>query len=243
MIISIKNYVGLNLKELVKNGLFLLGILAAIGPAFAIYYCIKELGGAESFNIKHVSNFYVMLGFLFAVIQPLYLIGRDFTSKTITLVNNSQENRKNYFISNLIIGSLIGIIFSGIGVGFLLFAKKHGVTGNLDVEFLISFILNFIMVVLLYYLIGYFMFTLNIGAPVIYVALSILLLFLPNILTNIIAMNPDSLFSKIVEILPFYSLPMVAASKVLTITQEVVAFLVTILMIGMVYISNGRYEA
>ena len=60
MIISIKNYVGLNLKELVKNGLFLLGILAAIGPAFAIYYCIKELGGAESFNIKHVSNFYLL---------------------------------------------------------------------------------------------------------------------------------------------------------------------------------------
>lgn len=88
MILNIKNYVSYNLIELLKKGFLVVGVLGALGPALLMSYFI--LTGNTSFNIKHVSNFYCMLGMLAAVLHPLYFVNRDYSSKTISLINNSK---------------------------------------------------------------------------------------------------------------------------------------------------------
>lgn len=61
------------------------------------------------FTIKHVSNFYCMFGMLAAVLHPLYFVNRDYSTKVVSLINNSRRNRLHYVISNYILSMLIAL--------------------------------------------------------------------------------------------------------------------------------------
>lgn len=241
MKLNIKNYIILNSKELLRNGLLIVGLLSAIVPSVIISYFI--LHNQSPFQIKHVSNFYCMLGLLFAVLQPVFLINRDFSNKTISLINNSPENRRRYFGANLLLALMISMIFALIGVVIFLLAKSNGVTGSLPITFLLDFIINYFVLVSTYFLIAYLLFTYHFKSQLIYVVLALLLLFFPNILASVQAWNETNILGKIIDEIPLYFLPALIASRELSLVQHVISFLFLGVLGFFVFKRNMRYEA
>ncbi|WP_242524600.1 ABC transporter permease [Metabacillus sp. cB07] len=196
MELDIKNYVNCNLSELVKRGHLIVGVLGALGPAILISYLILT-GTAASFSIKHVSNFYCMLGMLAAVLHPLYFVNRDYSSKTVSLINNSKLNRKNYVLANVVIALWVSFIYVTVGIALLLVAQQLGVSGELKISFLLGFSANVFLLVLTFFLFGYFLLLYGVVSGAVYGILTASLLFFHNIMSNVMESTNNVFFFKI----------------------------------------------
>jgi len=240
MILNIKNYVNYNFKELIKNGTLALGMLGAIGPALLVSYFI--LNTDSSFNIKHVSNFYCMLGMLAAVLHPLYLVNRDYTSKTISLINNSKRNRKNYVLANVVIALLVSLLYVALGIGILLATQQLGVPGELKVTFLLGFVANIFLLVLTYFLFGYTLLLYGIRSGAVYGILTAMLLFFHNILSNILGSIQNKFLSGLIENFPGYFYPVMVGSNPLSLLQYSIGCFVLIVLFLLVINKSKKIE-
>lgn len=240
MILNINKYVSYNLKELFKNGFLIVGLLAAFGPAVIMAYFIFE--GHTPFQIKHISNFYCMLGMLAAVLHPLYLVNRDYSSKTISLINNSKQNRKNYVTANVVIALLVSLLYAAMGIALLLVTKELGVPGELKVSFLLGFFSNVFLLVLTYFLFGYLLLLSGMRSGAVYVILTALLLFVPNIFANILPNIHNELFSGLIESFPLYFYPIMVGSNPLSPVQYIVGGITLLVLLIMVLKKSEKIE-
>lgn len=240
MILNIKNYVSYNLKELFKKGYLAVGVLGALGPALIMSYFI--LTGNTSFNIKHVSNFYCMLGMLAAVLHPLYFVNRDYSSKTISLINNSKQNRKNYVLANVVIALFVSLLYAAIGIGLLLVTKQLGVSGELQASFLLGFFVNVFLLVLTYFLFGYILLLYGVRSGAVYGILTALLLFIHNILSNLLVSNHNEFLSGLIENFPGYFYPVMVGSNPLSPLQYLIGCLTLIILYVLVLKKSEKIE-
>ncbi|ENH97650.1 hypothetical protein J416_04371 [Gracilibacillus halophilus YIM-C55.5] len=240
MIFNIKNYVSYNLKELFKKGYLVLGVLAALVPALIISYFI--LTGTTSFNIKHVSNFYCMLGMLAAVLHPLYLVNRDYSSKTASLINNSKQNRKNYVLANVVIALFVSLLYVAVGIVLLLVTKQLGVPGKLEVSFLLGFSANVFLLVLTFFLLGYILLLFGVRSGAVYFILTAMLLFLHNILINVIESTQREFLSGLIENFPGYFYPVMVGSNPLSPLQYFIGCFTLIVLFLLVLKKSEKIE-
>lgn len=241
MILSTKKYVAFNLKELLVKGNLIIGVLAALGPAILISYYILTVD-STSFYIKHVSNFYCMLGMLAAVLHPLYFINRDYSSKAISLINNSKQNRKNYVWANIIIASIISLIYATIGIILLIVAKQLGVPGELGVTFLVGFFVNVFLLVLTFFLFGYILLLYGVRSSAVYVILTALLLFIHNILGNILGAIQNDFLTALIENFPGYFYPVMVGSNPLSPLQYTIGLITLIIFSYLVLKKSEKIE-
>ena len=122
---------------------------------------------------------------LTAVLLPLYFINRDYSTKTISLINNSAQNRRNYVFANGIIALSVSLLYTMTGIVLLLVTKTLGVSGDLNLSFLVGFSVNVFLLVMTYFLFGYLLFLYGVRSGAVYGILTALLLFFPNALANI----------------------------------------------------------
>lgn len=240
MILNINKYVSYNLKELFKNGFLIIGLLAALGPAVIMAYFI--LNADTPFQIKHISNFFCMLGMLAAVLHPLYFVNRDYSSKTISLINNSKQNRKNYVTANIVISLLVSLLYVAMGLGLLLVAKELGVPGELKVSFLLGFLSNIFLLVPTYFLFGYLLLLYGMRSGAVYGILTALLLFFPNIFANILPNIRNEFFSGLIENFPLYFYPIMVGSNPLSPVQYIVGGITLLVLLIMVHKKSEKIE-
>ncbi|WP_425203920.1 ABC transporter permease [Priestia megaterium] len=241
MILSTKKYVAFNLKELLIKGSLIIGVLAALGPAILISYYILTVD-STSFYIKHVSNFYCMLGMLAAVLHPLYFINRDYSSKAISLINNSKQNRKNYVWGNIIIASLISLIYATIGIVLLVVTKQLGVPGELEATFLVGFFVNVFLLVLTFFLFGYILLLYGVRSGAVYVILTALLLFIHNILGNILGAVQNDFLTDLIENFPGYFYPVMVGSNPLSPLQYTIGLITLVIFTYLVLKKSEKIE-
>lgn len=240
MVLNIKSYVNYNLSELFKNGFLIIGILCALAPAILVSYLI--LSDAVSFNIKHVSNFFCMLGMLAAVLHPLYLVNRDYASKTITLINNSQKNRVNYVVANVVIASFVSLFYASIGVLLLIVAKQLGVPGELEASFLFGFLVNVFLLVMTFFLFGYLLILFGLKSGAIYTILTAMLLFFHNILGNIVYNSENTILTGIIENFPGYFYPVMVGSNPLSPLQYSIGVVTLLVLLFLVVRKSKKIE-
>ncbi len=240
MILDIKSYVSYNLSELFKRGSLIVGVLAALGPAILISYLI--LSGTTAFTIKHVSNFYCMLGMLAAVLHPLYFVNRDYSSKTISLINNSKQNRKKYVLANVVIALCVSLIYAALGIVLLLVTKELGVPGELKASFLLGFSVNVFLLVLTFFLFGYILLLYGVRSGAVYGILTALLLFFHNILINVLESTNNVFLSNIIENFPGYFYPVMVGSNPLSPMQYFIGCLTLVVLLVLVLKKSERIE-
>lgn len=240
MILNIKNYVNYNFKELIKKGHLAVGVLGAFGPALLVSYFI--LTANTPFNIKHVSNFYCMLGMLATVLHPLYFVNRDYSSKTISLINNSKQNRKNYVLANVVIALLVSLLYVALGIGLLLVTQQLGVPGELKVTFLLGFFVNVFLLVLTYFLLGYILLLYGVRSGAVYGILTAMLLFFPNILANILESTHNKFLSGLIENFPGYFYPVMVGSNPLSLLQYFIGCFILIVLFVLVLKKSKKIE-
>ena len=173
MKLSIKRFVYESMKELTVTGRLLLGLVIGIVPAVMVAGFIISHPDTE-FYIKHVTNFYCMLGMLMAVLTSIYLISRDFSTGAITLISNSRYNRRSYVFANMIVAVLVAFIYAvnfsmelkrcylgGYRSGSCRYMQRHGSSGAIRVCISIGIFLkcyisysNILYVMLYYFLKG-----------------------------------------------------------------------------------------
>ncbi|HFR3392444.1 TPA: hypothetical protein ACHU81_002132, partial [Streptococcus suis] len=95
------NFLKESIRELYSSGAIYFGQLISFLPPILVTLFILNNPGT-SFGIKHISNFYAMMGMLMAVIHANRIINRDFSHNTISLFYNRNQNRINYVISNVL---------------------------------------------------------------------------------------------------------------------------------------------
>lgn len=240
MVLNIKSYVNYNLNELFKNGFLIIGILCALAPAILVSYLI--LSDSVSFNIKHVSNFFCMLGMLAAVLHPLYPVNRDYASKTITLINNSQKNRVNYVVANVVIASFVSLFYASIGVLLLIVAKQLGVPGELEASFLFGFLVNVFLLVMTFFLFGYLLILFGLKSGAIYTILTAMLLFFHNILGNIVYNSENTILTGIIENFPGYFYPVMVGSNPLSPFQYSIGAVTLLVLLFLVVRKSTKIE-
>lgn len=237
---NITGYVTYSFKKLLTRGYLPLGLMISVLPAAIMCYII--LNNSASFTIKHVSNFYCMLGITAMVLQSMYLINNDFSYNTISLIYNSKKNRLGYIIGNIIISILVGIIFSTIGIVLFIISKYLGVPGELETLFLLEFILNAILVIVSYFLFGYYLLISGFRSGAAYGILILFLLFIPNLLSNIVYGYPNSFLSTLVENFPGYYFPIILGSNVFTPLQYIISLITIFLLFIFVVKKSLRLE-
>lgn len=240
MILSIKNYVSCNINELFKKGHLIVGIIGALGPALIMSYFI--LTETTPFNIKHVSNFYCMLGMLAAILHPLYFVNRDYASKTISLINNSKQNRKNYVLANVVIALLVSILYVAIGIGLLLVTKQLGVPGELKTSFLLGFFVNVLLLVLTYFLFAYILLLYGVRSGAVYGILTAIILFFPNVLANLLENMNNGFLSSLIENFPGYFYPVMVGSNPLSPLQYFIGGFILIVLFVLVLKKSKKSE-
>jgi ABC-2 type transport system permease protein len=240
MILSIKDYAGYNLKELFKRGHLVVGMLGALGPALIVTYYI--LTNTTPFNIKYVSNFYCMLGMLAAVLHPLYLVNRDYSSKTISLINNSKQNRKKYVLANVIVALFVSLFYVALGLCLLLVTKQLGVPGELKVSFLLGFSINVFLLVLTFFLFGYALLLYGVRSGAVYGILTALLLFVHNVLANIMNSIHNGILFSLIENFPGYFYPIMVGSNPLSPLQYSIGCLTLIVLFVLVLKKSEKIE-
>lgn len=224
MILNIKRHVILNFLELLKKGHILLGLLITIvSPLLITYFSLYK---NMPFTIKHVSNFYCMLGMLAAVLHPLYFINRDHSTKVVTLINNSKKNRTHYVISNYILSILIAFLYALIGILLLVIVKNIGVEGTLTFKFIIGFLFNILLLVTSYFALGYLMILYKVHIGIIYAILTALLLFIPNIFSNMLETLKSENIRQFIENLPIYYYPALVGSKPYSFMQYTIGIII-----------------
>ncbi|WP_245804746.1 ABC transporter permease [Halobacillus hunanensis] len=217
-----------------------MGVLAALGPAILISYLI--LSGTTAFTIKHVSNFYCMLGMLAAVLHPLYFVNRDYSSKTISLINNSKQNRKKYVLANVVIALCVSLIYAALGIVLLLVTKELGVPGELKASFLLGFSVNVFLLVLTFFLFGYILLLYGVRSGAVYGILTALLLFFHNILINVLESTNNVFLSNIIENFPGYFYPVMVGSNPLSPMQYFIGCLTLVVLLVLVLKKSERIE-
>lgn len=240
MTLSIKSYVSYNLKELFKKGHLVIGLLAALGPSLMVTYYI--LTKTTPFNIRHVLNFYCMLGMLAAVLHPLYFVNRDYLSKTISLINNSKQNRKKYVVANIVIALLVSLIYATLGIVLLLIAKQLGVPGELTPPFLLGFSVNVFLLVLTFFLFGYVLLLYGVRSGTVYGVLTALLLFFHNILINVLESVDIRFLSVLIENFPGYFYPVLVGSKPLSLLQYFIGCSTLLVLVVLVLKKSEKVE-
>lgn len=233
MMLDTKSYVSFNVKELFKKGHLALGLLGALAPALMMSYFILTTENT-TFYIKHVSNFYCMLGMFAAVLHPLYYINRDYSSKTISLINNSKQNRKNYVFANVYIALFVSVFYVVIGISLLLITKQLGVPGELKINFLLGFSGNVFLLVLTYFLFGYTLLLLGVRSGAVYGILTTMLLFLPNVLANLLENIQNKFLSGLIEYFPGYFYPVMVGSNPLSLLQYVIGGITLLVLLVLV---------
>lgn len=223
------NFLKENIRDLYLSGAVYLGLLFSfLPPALVTMFIINNPG--TSFGIKHISNFYAMLGMLMAVINANRVINRDFSHNTISLFYNQQQNRIIYVLSNFLYALSVAVIYALNGILLLIILSKLGVPGEIGLDFGVAFIVNTILLVSFYFLLSYSLFLYKMKSGFVFGILVGLLLFIPNILNTILMHSSNDLLIKIIEILPFYSLPVFVASNTMSVNQYVVVIVGIILL-------------
>lgn len=240
MNLNIKNYVSYNISELIKKGHLVVGMLAGLVPALIMVYFILE--GNTSFGNKHVSNFYCMLGMLAAVLHPLYFVNRDYSSKTISLINNSKQNRKNYVLANIFIALFVSLLYATVGLLLILVGSYLGVPGDLTASFLLGFFVNVLLLVLTYFLFVYFLLLYGIRSAAVYVILTASLLFVHNILSNVLIGTHNKFLSGLIENFPGYFYPVMVGSNPLSPLQYFIGILSLLVLFALVFSKSRKIE-
>ncbi|AZB42220.1 ABC transporter permease [Bacillus sp. FJAT-42376] len=240
MILRINRYVIHNLKDLIKSGYLFAGLIAACVPAIVMTSFI--LNGNKPFTIKHVSNFYCMLGMLAAVLMPLSFINRDYSAKTISLINNLVQNRRNYVLANGFIALSIGLLYTMTGIVLLLMTKLLGVPGDLKISFLAGFSVNILLLVMAYFLFGYLLFLYGLRSGAVYGILTATMLFFPNALANAKGLIENKFLSELIENFPGYFFPIMVGSNPLSPLQYTIGLLTFIVLFAVVLRKSGRIE-
>ncbi len=238
---NIKNYVIENIKELMVSGRMLSGVLVALFPAICMIATIVNSNNS-TFYIKHVSNFYCMLGLIAAVLTSVYMINRDFSSNVISLIFNSKKNRLLYTIANVITTLIISILYSIIGILVCCIAKKIGVSGELKVSFLLGFAANFIIIILSYVLICNLLYLFKAKSSMIYTILTACILFLPNLVSNIVWGLDNEVINHIVENIPLYYYPIYAGSRPFSVLQYSIGGGLIVLMFCLVVKKSEKFD-
>ncbi|RDW17700.1 ABC transporter permease [Oceanobacillus chungangensis] len=240
MTLSINKYVIYNLKELLKNGYLVVGLLGACVPAIIMtYYILNE---STPFNIKHISSFYCMLGMLAAVLLPLFFINRDYSTKTISLINNSVQNRRNYVFANGIIALSVSLLYTMTGIVLLLVTKALGVSGDLKLSFLAGFSVNVFLLVMTYFLFGYLLFLYGVRSGAVYGILTAILLFFPNALFKIQGIIHNEFLFELIENFPGYFYPAKVGSNPLSPLQYSIGCLTLIVLFVVVLKKSEKIE-
>ena len=131
------NFLKENIRDLYSSGVIYLGlIISFIPPILVTFFILKTQG--TSLGIKHISNFYAMLGMLMAVIHANRVISRDFSHNTISLFYNQQKNRMIYVLSNFLYAISVSIIYALNGIVLLVIVSKLGVPGDLGLDFIVA---------------------------------------------------------------------------------------------------------
>ena len=223
------NFLKENIRDLYSSGVIYLGlIISFIPPILVTFFILKTQG--TSLGIKHISNFYAMLGMLMAVIHANRIISRDFSHNTISLFYNQQKNRMIYVLSNFLYAISVSIIYALNGIVLLVIVGKLGVPGALGLDFIVAIVVNTILLVLFYFLLSYIFYLYKLKSGWVFGILVALLLFIPNILNTIMTNTSNDLSIKAIELLPFYSLPVFVASNTMSISQYLVVITTIILL-------------
>lgn len=241
MSLSIKKYIGESFKELLISGQLLMGIIVGLLPAIAIAMFIISTPNTN-FYIKHVSNFYCMLGLLGAVVTTLHMVNRDFTTNAIFMINNTKKNRAKYVIANFFVAFIVAVLFAAIGVGLCVICKAMGVPGELSVTFLAGFFANLVFLIPTYFLLCYFLYLLGGKSGLVYGLLTGALLFAPNIIFNILEGMETGIVKAVIENFPLYFYPIYAGSNPLGVQQYVIGAMSLVLCFGLVLNRSLKYE-
>lgn len=219
-----QSYIKNCFKELIVSGIMEIGIIVTlIPPGILIYYIINY--GSSSFYIKHISNFFCIFGLYASVLSPLYFINRDFSMGTITLVCNTKKNRIAYLNANILLAFFFSLIYASIGVVTVLIAKNLGVTGAMNIKFIVGFFCNITITIVFYYLLCYLLFSFFIKSNVVFSLLTLLLLFIPSVISNILYSTHNELLNNLFEKIPMYFLPIYAGSNIMDISQYIISIL------------------
>lgn len=234
------NFLKENIRNLYSSGVIYLSLLISFIPPILLTFFILKTQGT-SLGIKHISNFYAMLGMLMAVIHANRVISRDFSHNTVSLFYNQQKNRMIYVLSNFLYAISVSIIYALNGIVLLVIVSKLGITGDLGLDFIVAIVVNTILLVLFYFLLSYIFYLYKLKSGLVFGILVALLLFIPNILNTMMNTSND-LFIKAIELLPFYSLPVFVASNTMSISQYLVLITTIILLYFFTLKKSKKYS-
>ncbi len=119
----------------------------------------------------------------------------------------------------------LSLFYSSIGVATVLLANYLGVTGDLTINFIIGFFCNLTITIVFYYLFSYLLFSFFIKSNVVFSFLTLLLLFIPNIISNILYSTQNELLNNLFEKIPMYFLPIYAGSNIMEVSQYIISIL------------------
>ncbi|HEV1963063.1 TPA: hypothetical protein VYQ34_002024, partial [Streptococcus pneumoniae] len=148
------NFLKENIRNLYSSGVIYLSLLISFIPPILLTFFILKTQGTSR-GIKHISNFYAMLGMLMAVIHANRVISRDFSHNTVSLFYNQQKNRMIYVLSNFLYAISVSIIYALNGIVLLVIVSKLGIPGDLGLDFIVAIVVNTILLVLFYFLLSY----------------------------------------------------------------------------------------
>ncbi|SNK08074.1 ABC-2 family transporter protein [Streptococcus pneumoniae] len=234
------NFLKENIRNLYSSGVIYLSLLISFIPPILLTFFILKTQGT-SLGIKHISNFYAMLGMLMAVIHANRVISRDFSHNTVSLFYNQQKNRMIYVFSNFLYAISVSIIYALNGIVLLVIVSKLGIPGDLGLDFIVAIVVNTILLVLFYFLLSYIFYLYKLKSGLVFGILVALLLFIPNILNTMMNTSND-LFIKAIELLPFYSLPVFVASNTMSISQYLVLITTIILLYFFTLKKSKKYS-
>ncbi|VPV59347.1 ABC-2 family transporter protein [Streptococcus pneumoniae] len=234
------NFLKENIRNLYSSGVIYLSLLISFIPPILLTFFILKTQGT-SLGIKHISNFYAMLGMLMAVIHANRVISRDFSHNTVSLFYNQQKNRMIYVLSNFLYAISVSIIYALNGIVLLVIVSKLGIPGDLGLDFIVAIVVNTILLVLFYFLLSYIFYLYKLKSGLVFGILVALLLFIPNILNTMMNTSND-LFIKAIELLPFYSLPVFVASNTMSISQYLVLITTIILLYFFTLKKSKKYS-
>lgn len=238
MRLNVKRHVMIHFLELLKKGHIFIGLLLTILPPLLITYF--SLYKNMPFTIKHVSNFYCMLGMLAAVLHPLYFVNRDYSTKVASLINNSKKNRIYYVISNFVLSMLVALLYAFIGIVLLVIVKNLGVEGTLTFKFIIGFLFNILLLVTTYFSLGYLMVLYKVHIGFVYAILTALLLFIHNIFSNVLETIQNESAKQFIENFPIYYYPALVGSKPFSFSQYTIGVIVLCLITLWIFTKNLR---
>ncbi|HGQ4792314.1 TPA: hypothetical protein ACLZS9_000463 [Streptococcus pneumoniae] len=234
------NFLKENIRNLYSSGVIYLSLLISFIPPILLTFFILKTQGT-SLGIKHISNFYAMLGMLMAVIHANRVISRDFSHNTVSLFYNQQKNRMIYVLSNFLYAISVSIIYALNGIVLLVIVSKLGIPGDLGLDFIVAIVVNTILLVLFYFLLSYIFYLYKLKSGLVFGILVALLLFIPNILNTMMNTSND-LFIKAIELLPFYSLPVFVTSNTMSISQYLVLITTIILLYFFTLKKSKKYS-